>query len=324
MEKPKSNHRFTLFAWGVLAFNLFVVLWGAYVRATGSGAGCGAHWPLCNGEVLPQDPQIETMIELFHRLTSGVALLLVIGLLVWARRIFPKGHPARMGAGLSMFFIITESLVGAMLVLFEWVAFNQSVERVISVSVHLVNTFLLVGSLALTAWWAGGQPAPRLRGQPRWLTFGLAVAFLGMFLLGVSGAITALGDTLFPSGSLAEGIAQDFMPTAHFLVRLRVYHPILAILVGMLLAFFGLVLYGVTENRRTRLLSLGLVLLFGVQLLAGLINLILLAPVTMQIIHLFLADLVWLNLVLLAAHLLAADPLPTHLPQAGNPPAPAD
>lgn len=311
-SKPAVN-QFAKFAWGVLAYNLFVVLWGAFVRATGSGAGCGAHWPLCNGEVLPQNPQIETLIELFHRLTSGLALVLVIVLLVWARRTYAKDHPALKGANWSMVFILTESLVGAMLVLFKWTAFDQSVERVFSVSVHLVNTFLLIGALALTAWWAGGQPGIRLRGQRTALTASLGAGFLLMFVVGVSGAITALGDTLFPAGSLSEGIAQDFLPTAHFLVRLRIYHPIVAVVTGLYLALFGLVVYGLSTTKLTRRLALGMVILFGVQILAGLINLILLAPVTMQIIHLFLADLAWLNLVLLSANLLAK-----------NPPSPSD
>jgi heme A synthase len=139
--------RFAKYAWGVLAYNILVILWGAYVRATGSGAGCGSHWPLCNGEVIPRAEQVETLIEFAHRLTSGLSLLLVVGLLVWAFRSYPKGHLVRLGAGLSMFFIITEALVGAGLVLFEWVAQDVSSGRVISMAVHLVNTFLLLASL---------------------------------------------------------------------------------------------------------------------------------------------------------------------------------
>ena len=107
---------FAKYAWGVLAYNLVVILWGAYVRATGSGAGCGSHWPLCNGEVIPRAQQVETMIEFTHRLTSGMAMLLVAGLLIWALRAYPKGHQVRTGAWLSAFFIITEALVGAGLV----------------------------------------------------------------------------------------------------------------------------------------------------------------------------------------------------------------
>ena len=147
------------YAWGVLAYNLLVILWGAYVRATGSGAGCGSHWLLCNGEVIPRAPGMETMIKLTHRLTSGLAFLLVLGMLVWALSAYSRGHSVRRGAWLSTFFILTEALVGAGLVLFEWVADDVSTGRVISMAVHLINTFLLLACLALTAWWASGGAA---------------------------------------------------------------------------------------------------------------------------------------------------------------------
>jgi heme A synthase len=303
----KPFPRFAKYAWGVLVYNLAVILWGAFVRATGAGAGCGNHWPLCNGEVIPRAPQAETLIEFAHRLSSGLALLLVVVSLVWAWRAYPKGHPVRLGVILSMIFMITEALVGAALVLFEWVAYDASLERVFSISIHLVNTFLLLASLTLTAWWASGGPRPRLheRGAAFW---GLGAGFLGMLVLGVSGAITALGDTLFPAESLAQGIQQDFSPAAHFLTRLRVWHPILAITTGLYLIFLALLLSGFKPHPTTRKLAGMLSGLFVVQLLAGLTNLILLAPVWMQLIHLLLADAVWITLVLLASSTLRQEP----------------
>ncbi len=293
-------NRFSKFAWIVLFYNILVVLWGAYVRATGSGAGCGSHWPLCNGEVIPRAPQLETIIELTHRLTSGVAFLLVVGMLIWAFRKYPKAHIVRKGAGWSTFFIITEALVGAGLVLFEWVAHDASLGRVISMAVHLINTFLLLAALALTAWWASGGDRPNLKGHgvQTWL-FGLG--FLLMLVLGVSGAVTALGDTLFPSASLAEGLREDFSAEAHFLVRLRVWHPVIAILTGMYLLFLAGFIAMFRVNPTIRRLAAALAGLFVIQGMAGLINLALLAPVWMQLVHLLLADLVWLSLVLLAA-----------------------
>lgn len=293
-------NRFSKFAWIVLFYNILVVLWGAYVRATGSGAGCGSHWPLCNGEVIPRAPQLETIIELTHRLTSGVAFLLVVGMLIWAFRKYPKAHIVRKGAGWSTFFIITEALVGAGLVLFEWVAHDASLGRVISMAVHLINTFLLLAALALTAWWASGGDQPNLKGHgvQTWL-FGLG--FLLMLVLGVSGAVTALGDTLFPSASLAEGLREDFSAEAHFLVRLRVWHPVIAILTGMYLLFLAGFIAMFRVNPTIRRLAAALAGLFVIQGMAGLINLALLAPVWMQLVHLLLADLVWLSLVLLAA-----------------------
>ncbi len=288
------------YAWGVLGYNLLVILWGAYVRATGSGAGCGSHWPLCNGEVIPREPGISTLIELAHRLTSGLAFLLVLGMLVWALRGHPKGSRVRLGAGLSMFFIVTEALVGAGLVLFEWVANDVSSGRVISIAVHLINTFLLLASLVLTAWWASGGAGLSLRGRGP-VTWVFILGALGVLVIGVSGAVTALGDTLFPVESLSEGLRQDFSPTAHFLVRLRVWHPIIAVLVGFYLLFVGGLVYMFRSDPWVKRFALGLIGLFVVQLLAGLVNLLLLAPVWMQLVHLLLADLVWITLVLLAA-----------------------
>ena len=297
--------RFAKYAWGVLAYNLLVILWGVYVRASGSGAGCGSHWPLCNGVVIPQSPQIQTLIEFTHRLMSGLSLILVVGLIVWAFRAYPKGHPARLGASLSMFFIITEALVGAGLVLFSWVAQNASLGRVISMAVHLVNTFFLLASLTLTAWWSSGGERLRLRGQGLVL-WGLGLGFLGVILLGISGSITALGDTLFPASSLAAGIQQDFSPTSQFLLRLRVWHPLIAISVGLYLIFVSLMLAIFRPSPRIRRFTMLLPGLFIIQLAAGLINLVLLAPVWMQLLHLLLADSVWISLVLLGANTFAA------------------
>ncbi|HRO25313.1 MAG TPA: COX15/CtaA family protein, partial [Promineifilum sp.] len=160
---PKSQANFARYAWFVLTFLILVILWGAFVRATGSGAGCGSHWPLCNGVVVPREPRIETLIELTHRVTSALSGVLVLAMLFWAFRLFPKGHIVRKAAAWSTVFIITEGLVGAGLVLFEWVAHNQSVRRAISMAVHLVNTFLLLAAVALTAWWAGAGSDYRLR-----------------------------------------------------------------------------------------------------------------------------------------------------------------
>ena len=292
-------NRLAVYAWGVLAYNLAVILWGAYVRATGSGAGCGNHWPLCNGEAIPRSAQVETMIEFSHRLSSGLALILVVGLLVWAFRAYPKGHAVRLGAGFSMLFIITEALVGAGLVLFALVADNVSTARAIVISVHLVNTFLLLGALTLTAWWASGGKPVQLTGQGPvgWV---LGVGFLAVLILGASGAVTALGDTLFPAQSLAEGLQQEFSPTAHLLIRLRLLHPIIAILVGIYLVMAAAVCRILRPAPLTGRLARLLTGLYLVQLVAGTVNVVLLAPVWLQLVHLLLSDLIWITLVLLA------------------------
>lgn len=293
--------RLAKYAWFVLIFNILVILWGAYVRATGSGAGCGSHWPLCNGEVIPRAPQIETMIEFAHRATSGIAFILVLILLVLVFRAYPKGHYMRLGASLSMLFMVTEALVGAGLVLFEWVADDASTGRAFSIVVHLINTFLLLASITLTAWWLSGGKPIRIRWNSKdiWLAI---IAMLGTMVIGASGALTALGDTLFPVNSLAEGIQQDFSTSVHFLVRLRILHPTIAVLVGFfLIIFVGLMLAG-NDNEWKRRFGRTLTVLVLIQFAAGLINVYLLAPVWMQIVHLLLADIIWITLILFCAN----------------------
>jgi len=296
--------RFAKYAWGVLAANLAVVLWGAYVRASGSGAGCGSHWPLCTGEIVPHSPTLATLIELTHRMTSGAALLLVVGLFVWSRRAAPARPGVRLGATFSLVFMLGEALIGAGLVLFKLVAHNDSLARAFYLGAHLLNTFLLLGSLALTAWWAsGGAPLrPRTQSGRPWL---LGIGLVGTLLVGMTGAITALGDTLFPPGSLLEGLRQDTSATAHVLVRLRVLHPALAVGTGFYLLGLAAILPGRGGNPTIGGLARGLGALVVIQWLAGLANIALLAPMWLQLAHLLLADLVWIFLVLLGAAVLA-------------------
>ena len=297
--------RFARYAWFVLAYNVAVILWGAMVRATGSGAGCGSHWPLCNGEVVPRSPRIETVIELTHRVTSGIALLLVVGLVVLAFRWRPKGHAARKAAVWTLFFMITEAAVGAGLVLFELVADNKSMARALFMGTHLINTFFLLGAMTLTAHFASGREPFRLRRQGSlgtWLLTGAALLLLG----GVSGAVAALGDTLFPAESLAHALEQDLSPTAHLLIRLRLLHPALAVTAAALAIFLAFRLEslqpGSLAARWANRWTLRLVFL---QIVAGVANVLLLAPVWMQLVHLLLADLVWISYIVVAAQALA-------------------
>jgi len=296
--------RYARFAWGVLGFNLLVILWGAFVRATGSGAGCGSHWPLCNGQVVPRAPALATVVEFGHRLTSGLALLLVIALVVGAWRAYPRGHRVRWAAALSGFFIVTEALIGAGLVLLELVADNASLARGFWVAGHLLNTFLLVAALALTAWWAsdGGGAPVRSRERSHWLL--LFAALAGVLLLGVSGAVTALGDTLFRVDTLEEAKAMTFSDSAHLFVRLRLYHPALAVAVGGLIAAAAWVAGARRGDALGGRLALWLAASYLAQLAIGLLNVWFLAPVSLQIVHLLLSDLIWIALVLLTAHVL--------------------
>ncbi len=308
---------FPVYAWCVLGTNLLVILWGALVRATGSGAGCGRHWPLCNGEVLPQSPAAATLVEYTHRATSGLALLLVVVLFWWSRRGFPRGHLARTSATWSLVFILTEAGVGAGLVLGRLVGDNDSMVRAGYLAVHLLNTFLLLAALAMTAHWSGaGSPSGLGADRPaaRWT---LAAGLLAVLVVAMTGAIAALGDTLFPSATLREGLQADSSPTAHLLIRLRVLHPLAAVLTGIYVATVAVLQgrrLGSTGRFNWSTAVVGLVLL---QLALGVTNWLLLAPTALQLAHLLVADLLWVSLVIFASPVFLGRPRSAGSPAVG-------
>lgn len=310
----RSTHpRFARYAWFVVAFTVLVILWGAVVRATGSGAGCGSHWPTCNGEVIPRAENIETLIEFSHRLTSAFAGVLVIGLLAWAYRLKPADRFVRAMAVLSFIFILIEGGIGAALVRLELVADNSSVLRAVMIAIHLVNTLVLLTFMVLTAWGARRRSDMQLRGHG---TFGfmLLIGLVAFALMSAAGAITALGDTLFPAESLIEGIRADLDPEAHFLVRLRVWHPVIAVVTSIFWFAFAAYITRRTPDERLASRAQWLMILIGVQIGVGILNVVLLAPVWMQITHLFLADAMWILVVLISAESLAQPAMdPVHV-----------
>lgn len=284
----------------LLGWTILVVLWGAYVRATGSGAGCGAHWPLCDGEVIPRAPDTARVIEFTHRVTSGLAGLLSLAVAIAAALTHPQGHGVRKAAWAQLFFMVTESLVGAGLVIFEYVAHDTSEARALWTTAHLVNTFMLVSAMVVLLWRAyGGRPL-RFSDQG---SVGWAVALaLGLTLLvGVSGSITALGATLFPVTSLRDGLAADFAPTAHLFVRLRLWHIPIAVGTALFTCAAAAFLAIERPSKWTHRFAWWVVISFLVQLGLGTVNLVLHAPVALQILHLLVADAAWISLVFLCA-----------------------
>ncbi len=292
--------RFETYAFALIATTLLVILWGAFVRVTGSGAGCADHWPLCNGQLMPRAESVETMIELTHRVTSALCGLLSIVVLWLAFRRFPVRSPVRHAALAGFVLMIIEGAIGALLVKKGLVGKDASEARAFVVGLHLCNTFLLLGAQALTLHFAR-DPRPLKWRDRRGTALVFAVLCLLVLLLGASGAVTALGDTLFPADSLAQGMAQDFAADAHFLVRLRVIHPLLAIGTGALLVYFAQELRSRLQTSAITRWAWALTAIYVLQLIVGSLNLLLLAPTGIQITHLFLADLTWLSLIFLAA-----------------------
>lgn len=288
------------YAWGVLAYNVAVILWGAAVRATGSGNGCGDHWPLCNGSVFEHHPTVASMIEYAHRATSGIALFAVIGLLVWTFRGTAKRHLARIAAVLSLIFILNEALIGALLVLLGMTANNESPARAAYLSLHLTNTLLMLAAIALTAHFLSRRSGFMRDGVERH-SIGASIAGLAAIIVtGVTGSLAALADTLHPATNLRAAFLQDFSGRGDWLVRIRWVHPAAAVLAGLFVLW--LILLG-GRTAANRMLAAGLAGLLLLQYALGVADLTLLAPLSMQILHLLGADLVWITLVFLAARL---------------------
>lgn len=277
------------YAWAVLVFNVLVIVLGAVVRATGSGAGCGRSWPTCVGQVVP-DLQGATAVEFTHRAASGIALILVFVLAVLVWRATEKGYPARLGAMLSAIAIVGEALIGAMIVLAEWVADDVSVARAVSVPLHLVNTLFLLAALALTIFWLSGGQRLDFR-RDRTVTLFVVAGGVALVLIAATGAITALADTLFPKASPTQLAGEE-----HFLTQLRIVHPILAVLASVL-GWIAASRSGLGRDRTTNWLPV----LVGLMLLTGLINVALGVPVWMQLVHLVLADALWVAYVFVSA-----------------------
>ena len=291
------------FAWAVLAYFIAVILWGTLVRATGSGAGCGGHWPLCNGTVMQHSASVNTIIEYTHRLTSGLSLFAVVGLLVWCYRGTVRGHLARVSAVASLVFTLIEAILGALLVELGYTAQSQSPMRPAFLALHLTNTLLLLAALTLTAHLLG-RTRGFLRGTVRLRApFGAAATVIVVLLVGVTGSLAALGDTLFPASSLGLALAQDFSATSGWLVRWRWTHPGIAFVAS----FFLVWLLVRAAQRKTqwdnRGLSALILLLLAAVYTLGLLDVILLAPLWVQVAHLLAADTLWAALVVLTARL---------------------
>jgi len=290
------------FAWATLCFNVAVVLWGTYVRATGSGAGCGNRWPACGGNVLGASAKAQTIIEFTHRMTSAVALLMIAFLLLWCWRATSKGDWARYAAILATVFLANEALLGAALVLLGHVARDQSTVRALLLCLHFGNTLLLLGTLALKAAWLQSGSGTFTFVQKRTQVTAAVIGLLAMLGIGATGTLAALGDTLFPAASVRASVSQDFTPNSPALLHFRPLHPILAVIAGTYLIWVML-------NSSSRLMwrsraPLALIILLITEIGIGLFNVLLLTPVWLQILHLLVGDMIWISLVLTSADLL--------------------
>ncbi len=291
------------YAWGVLVYSIAVILWGTLVRATGSGAGCGDHWPLCNGTVMQHSPRIDTIIEFTHRLTSGLSTFAVVGLLIWTFAGTVRGHLARAVSVAAVVFIFLEAILGAFLVKLGLTAQSQSPLRPPYLALHLTNTLLLLAALTLTAHLLSRKQG-FMRGSIRLVApFGAAAAVVVVLIVGVTGSLAALGDTLFPASSFGAALVQDFSSTSGWLVRWRWTHPTVAFVASIFLIWLLVRAAQRSTAWDNRGLSALVLLLLATQYVLGVLDVVLLAPVWLQVAHLLGADALWAALVVLTARL---------------------
>ena len=312
MTTETKHGKFAKYAWFVLAWTVVVILWGVFLRASKSGDGCGQHWLTCHGEVIPSAPELKTIIEFSHRMTSALDGLLIIVLLVWAFLIWKKLRSEsskrilRMAAG-SFVFVVIEGLLGAGLVLTGNTAETLTPERPFWMAAHLVNTLILLAFLTLTARYASGGKSLKFRIEKKYL-FAILIGFAAILLVGITGSIAALSHMIFPSGTIAESMAKDFSPTSNILLRLRLLHPITAILTSVFLIFLtGWLTKECGNARPVARWSNILAILVLAQIGLGSLTLLTLAPIVMQLGHLLLADAIWISYVMFAANLISVE-----------------
>lgn len=312
MQPEGKLSGFARYAWFVLGYNVLVILWGVFLRASKSGDGCGQHWLTCHGEVVPSAPELKTVIEFSHRITSALDGLIVVGLLIWAARIWYRNRDRLSSyvlkfAAASFVFVLIEGALGAGLVLTGNTAETLTPARPFWMAAHLLNTLLLLTWLTVTAWSASTGRTVNLRGRPRETVWILAGAGL-ILLVGMSGSIAALSSMIFPSGTITEGIAKDFSPTSHTLLRLRPLHPIIAVAAGAFFIFWtGWLKRQMNGAEAVVRWANWLAILVVVQLVFGAATLLMLGPILMQLGHLLLADAIWISFVLLSLNLLCRE-----------------
>src|SRR5690554_1792962 len=304
---PKSR-AFTTYAWLFLVYMLGVILFGAWVRITGSGAGCGSHWPSCHGEIIPPAPSVQTMIEYTHRLTSGFLGILGLVLMGWSWRLF-KNHQVFWASVITFIFILFEKAIGAGLVLTKLVADNDSVARAVVIAIHLVNTLILSGASAFTAWLSTGRALPNWRTPSTYRAL-MIVGMLGLIATSMSGAVTALGDTLFPvDPTLGDGlltrVRDDLSAANHFLVRLRIFHPVIAVVAALYLMIVSWVVKLREPSPSAVLWANVLLGLVIGQTMIGVFNVLLSAPGWVQLVHLLVAQVLWIATLFLTSSLLS-------------------
>lgn len=153
------NRSFFLLAAITSCLTIGLIVFGAVVRVTDSGLGCGNHWPLCNGTIFPPLDNVTAWIEWLHRLFAvligafGLAALLVA---ILAYRRHNRRVLIATAAAALLFFV--QSMLGALVVVLDLPP--------TFVTLHLGTAMLLLGALIAATFLATYQPVAALRHAP--------------------------------------------------------------------------------------------------------------------------------------------------------------
>lgn len=278
----------------LIIYTLLVILWGAWVRISHSGDGCGDTWPLCQGRLIPEAEQQKTWVEYTHRLMSGLYGLFVLGLYLWGKKVYTTLHPARKAGLFTLLFMCTEALLGAKLVLFKLVGTDSSFFRLFAISLHQINSLLLMGS---TLVWMLQSQLPLSSTHGNSFHFKKLSYIWLVILIATTGAWAALASTLFPTSSLAQGWAEDLSAHSHFLLKLRIVHPLLALIAGTCIAVFFWRRYQSASSPELQKKALQNSVFFSVALVFGILTLLMLSPIWMKLAHLAIAHGIFISIV---------------------------
>ena len=281
---------YRIFAWFVLLLTILVIISGDIVQITGSGAGCGESWPKCNNELLPDVTNKNTIIEFIHRILTTIVGFCIIALALFARILLGKNHFCTKATYTAIFFLVTEILIGAMLVRFGWVEFDMSWGRVIVDSLHVLNTFFLVATLASSTQYKSGTYLSNYLKNTRTLI----IAVIIFLIIAVTGALNSLADLLYIESMPASQKNNIY----NFLISVRALHPFIAITGGITIAYIFLTFSDRLLAIYQKKLIIIILATIGVQFFIGILNIFLMTPLIIQIIHLVLANILWISIVL--------------------------
>jgi heme a synthase len=280
---------FTRLAWTAAAFTYLLIILGAIVRITGSGMGCGEHWPLCNGRLLPP-LDLPTLIEYTHRLVAAAVSVVVTALAAYAWWLRQEAGSTEQSSNgpiavqsdrptvrpsvvsyVALALLVLQVALGAIAVRLELPPWT--------VILHLGIAMLLLATLIVAA--RGSVRSPPSRAGLGALFLGFVTVLFGALTANLGAASACLG---FP---LCNG---ELVPEGNYLQHVHWTHRLLAY------ALLGYVVWWALRTGRRGAWYVVALVTAQVAVAAALVLLAL--PRPLQAAHVAVGAAVWAGLVL--------------------------